>query len=72
MKAAKLMNKITSNNFLINVYHYWGFVKENGRFPTSSLSCITESSQLEVKYKLLLREILCSKYNYILAIYNNL
>lgn len=22
MKAAKLMNKITSNNFLINVYHY--------------------------------------------------
>lgn len=33
MKAAKQMNKITSNNFLINVYHYWGFSKENGRFP---------------------------------------
>lgn len=34
MKAAKQTNKITPNNFLINVYHYWGFAKENGRFPT--------------------------------------
>lgn len=34
MKAAKQMNKITSNNFLINVYHSWGVAKENGRFPS--------------------------------------
>lgn len=33
MKAAKQMNKITSNNLLINVYHYWGFAKRKWQFP---------------------------------------
>lgn len=49
MKAAKQMNKITSNNFLSNVYHYGGFAKENGSLSTRVPLYITEDSQLEVQ-----------------------
>lgn len=44
--------------------------KENGSFPCKEKSCIRENSQLEVKYKFMLTEILYSKYGYILATSN--
>lgn len=46
--------------------------KEHGSFPYKEQSCITENSQLEVKHKFILTEILYSKYDHILATSNYL
>lgn len=46
--------------------------RDKGSFPYREKQCITENSQLGVKYKFILTEILYSKYDYILVTCNYL